>query len=178
MTLLFCQSFQLDHIMEGSECWDNYYVPQMQGGTYNSATPGQSSWSQYSYSEYPINSSVPPEQPFPPVNENAVNMNNMPAKSYLSDDGDLYQDPSVDPMKQSRVLELSEELKQMTLDALKNVEKDFSFRDSSSYSSQNMKSTEKYQVNQGHLVIKGTSYAKQYADSDLGMKYLISKLSR
>lgn len=172
------------------ECWDSYYVPHMQGGTSylqnesgtyipdNSAIPGQSSWSQYNYSEYPTNSSVPPERTFPPANENALNVNNIPAKSYLPDESDLYSEPSLDPMKQSRVLELSEELKQMTLDALKNVEKDFSFRDSSSYSSQNMKSTEKYQVNQGHLVIKGTSYAKQCADSDLGLKYLISKLSR
>ncbi|XP_026678473.1 putative ATP-dependent RNA helicase DHX57 [Diaphorina citri] len=180
--------------MESTGCWDNYYVPYMPGsassyiqndsGPYipdNSAIPGQSSW-QYNYPEYPpATPSTAPDNTFPPSVSEPTVPDIVPPKQFLPDDADFYQDYhelTGDQMKQSRVLELSDELKQMTLDALKNVEKDFSFRDSSSYSSQNMKSTEKYQVNQGHLVIKGTSYAKQCSDSDLGIKYLISKLSR
>uniref|UniRef100_A0A8D8RGU4 ATP-dependent RNA helicase DHX57 n=1 Tax=Cacopsylla melanoneura TaxID=428564 RepID=A0A8D8RGU4_9HEMI len=178
--------------MESTECWDNNFAYSISGSTSsyiqngmsnNSAIPGQSSWQYNNYMDYPPNPSTAcPDSMYPSVSETPINDTAAPPL-YMQEDPDfVYKDyhelGDPDHMKQSRVLELSDELKQMTLDALKNVEKDFSFRDSSSYSSQNMKSTEKYQVNQGHLVIKGTSYAKQCSDSDLGMKYLISKLSR
>lgn len=173
--------------MESTECWDNDYAYYMAPGSTSSyiqndfanssAIPGQSSW-QVNYAEY-LNPSTA-SNTFPPVSELPGMSDNIPPKQFMPERGDWYDEHEIaaDQMKQSRVLELSDELKQLTLDALKNVEKDFSFRDSSSYSSQNMKSTEKYQVNQGHLVIKGTSYAKQCSDSDLGVKYLVSKLSR